>query len=78
MNTRYQLDKQQALALRAINENGILHAALEALKEKLTRDLINTEPHEKIKREEYYTQHQMVGKLKEVIQAAINDAGDFS
>lgn len=78
MNTRYQLDKSQAVALAAIDNTGILSAALEALKEKLIRDIAYTEPHEKIKREEYYTQHLMVGKLKEVIQAAINDAGELS
>ena len=78
MNTRYQtITREQAVALAAINENGILHAALEALKEKLMRDMVATQPLEKIKREEYYTQSQMVGKLKEVIQAAINDAGDI-
>ena len=78
MNTRYQtITREQAVALAAINENGILHAALEALKEKLMRDMVATQPLEKIIREEYYTQYQMVGKLKEVIQAAINDAGDI-
>lgn len=76
MNTRYQLNREQAVALAAINSNGILHAALEALKDKLMFDMVKTEPHESKKREEYYNQYNMVGKLKEVIQAAINDAGD--
>ncbi len=77
MNTRYQINKDQAAALAAINSSGILDAALEALKEKLIRELLATESHETKKREEYYTQHNMVGKLKEVIRAAINDAGDI-
>jgi hypothetical protein len=77
MNTRYQINKDQASALEALKANGILDAALEALKEKLIRDLVATESHETKKREEYYTQYNMVGKLKEVIQAAINDAGDI-
>lgn len=77
MNTRYQLNKEQAVALAAINSNGILHAALEALKDKLMFEIVKTEAHESKKREEYYNQYNMVGKLKEVIQAAINDAGDI-
>ena len=77
MHTSYQLNKEQAAALAAIDSNGILSAALEALKGKLMRDTFYTNPHEKIKREEYYMQYQMVDKLKEVIQAAINDSGDI-
>ena len=77
MNIRHQFNKEHAAALAALNLNGSLDAALEALKEKLMRDMVATQPLEKIKREEYYTQYQMVGKLKEVIQAAINDAGDI-
>ena len=77
MNIRHQFNKEHAAALAALNLNGSLDAALEALKEKLIRELLATESHETKKREEYYTQHNMVGKLKEVIRAAINDAGDI-
>lgn len=77
MNTRYQLNKDQAVALAVIDSNGILNAALEALKDKLMFEIVRTDSHESKKREEYYSQYNMVGKLKEVIQAAINDAGDI-
>lgn len=62
-------------ALAAVNTNGSLSAALEALKEKLSKEIVNTQPQEKIKREDLYTQYQLIGRLKEVIIAAINDAG---
>lgn len=78
MYTGYQLNKDQAAALAAFDNSGILSAALEALKGKLMNDTFYTQPHEKIKREEYYMQFQMVDKLKEVIQAAINDSGDLT
>ena len=61
-------------ALAAIDSNGSLSAALEALKEKLVRELLQTQPQESKKREDLYTQYQTLGKLKEVIKAAINDA----
>lgn len=78
MNTRYQISKEHASSLEAAFVNGSLDTALEALKDKLMRDMVATQPQEKIKREEYYTQFQMVGRLKEVIRAAINSAGDIS
>lgn len=61
-------------AFAAIDQNGSLSAALEALKERISKEMVNTLPPEKIKREDLYTQYQLVGKLKEVIKAAINDA----
>lgn len=78
MNTRYQFKREHADALSAINMNGSLNAALEALKDKLTREIMATESHESKKREEIYLKYKMVGELKEVIQAAINSAGDVS
>lgn len=73
-----KLTIDQALALDSINKSGILNSALEALKEKLMRGMVETLPQERNKREEYYTQYKMVNQLKEVIQAAINDAGDLN
>ncbi len=61
-------------ALAAIDSNGSLSAALEALKEKLSKEIVNTLPQEPKKREDLYTQYQLIGRLKEVIRAAINDA----
>lgn len=61
-------------ALAAIDTNGSLSAALEALKEKLSKEIVNTLPQESKKREDLYTQYQLIGRLKEVIKAAINDA----
>lgn len=61
-------------AFAAIDQNGSLSAALEALKERISKEMVNTLPPEKIKREDLYMQYQLVGKLKEVIKAAINDA----
>lgn len=78
MNTRQQFNKEHAAALAALNHNGILDAALEALKETLMRDIVLTEAHENKKREECYQKYKMVGSLKEVIKAAINNAGDSS
>lgn len=78
MNTRYQFNKEHADKLSALNLNGGLDAALEALKEKLMRDMMATESHESKKREDYYQKYRMVGDLKEVIKAAINSAGDLS
>lgn len=78
MNTRYQFKREHADSLSALNTNGTLDAALEALKEKLTREIMQTEPHESKKREECYMKYKMVGELKEVIRAAINSAGDLS
>ncbi|QWY14137.1 hypothetical protein vBEcoPHC25922_9 [Escherichia phage vB_EcoP_HC-25922] len=78
MNTRQQFNKEHAAALAALNHNGILDAALEALKETLMRDIVLTEAHENKKREECYQKYKMVGSLKEVIKAAINNAGDIS
>ena len=78
MNTRQQFNKEHAAALAALNHNGILDAALEALKETLMRDIVLTEAHENKKREECYQKYKMVGSLKEVIKAAINSAGDVS
>lgn len=63
-------------ALAAIDSNGSLSAALEALKEKISREIVITQPQEKIKREDLYTQYQLIGRLKEVIKAAINEAED--
>ncbi|WMX18952.1 hypothetical protein [Escherichia phage vB_EcoP_PAS59] len=78
MNTRQQFNKEHAAALAALNHNGILDAALEALKETLMKDIVLTEAHENKKREECYQKYKMVGSLKEVIKAAINNAGDNS
>ena len=76
MNTRQQFNKEHAAALAALNHNGILDAALEALKETLMRDIVLTDVHESKKREECYQKYKMVGSLKEVIKAAINSAGE--
>lgn len=61
-------------ALAAIDNNGSLSAALEALKEKVMRQIVHTESHEAKKREDLYTQYILIGKLKEVVKAAVNDA----
>lgn len=68
------MKQEHKAALAAIDSNGSLSAALEALKEKLVRELLQTQPQESKKREDLYTQYQTLGKLKEVIKAAINDA----
>ena len=78
MNIRQQFNKEHAAALAALNHNGILDAALEALKERLMTEIVQTEPHENKKREDCYQKYKMVGSLKEVIKAAINSAGDVS
>ena len=64
--------------MAALNLNGSLDAALEALKERLMAEIVQTEPHENKKREDCYQKYKMVGSLKEVIKAAINSAGDVS
>ena len=63
-------------ALASIDANGSLSAALEALKEKILRSSFITEPHEAKKREDYYLQYRLIGSLKEVIKAAINEVED--
>lgn len=68
------MKQEHKAALAAIDSNGSLSAALEALKEKLVRELLQTQPQESKKREDLYTQYQTLGKLKEVIKGAINDA----
>lgn len=78
MNIRQQFNKEHAAALAALNLNGSLDAALEALKERLMTEIVQTEPHENKKREDCYQKYKMVGSLKEVIKAAINSAGDVS
>ena len=78
MNIRHQFNKEHASALAALNLNGSLDAALEALKERLMTEIVQTEPHENKKREDCYQKYKMVGSLKEVIKAAINSAGDVS
>lgn len=70
------MNSEQKAALAAINSNGSLTAALEALKDKLGKQILLTESHESKKREEFYTQYKLIGALKEVIIGAINDAGD--
>ena len=52
MNTRHKFNEEHAAALAALNHNGILDAALEALKETLMRDIVLTDVHESKKREE--------------------------
>lgn len=78
MNIRHQFNKEHAASLAALNLNGSLDAALEALKERLMTEIVQTEPHENKKREDCYQKYKMVGSLKEVIKAAINSAGDVS
>ncbi len=78
MNIRHQFNKEHAATLAALNLNGSLDAALEALKERLMTEIVQTEPHENKKREDCYQKYKMVGSLKEVIKAAINSAGDVS
>lgn len=78
MNTRYQFNKEHAASLAALDHNGSLNAALEALKEVLMEEIVRTDTHEKQKREDLYQKYKMVGSLKEVIRAAINSAGDHS
>ncbi|AVZ45090.1 hypothetical protein PQC40_gp007 [Escherichia phage EP335] len=78
MNTQHQFNKEHAASLAALNLTGSLDAALEALKEKLMKEIVSTEPHENKKREDCYQKYKMVGSLKEVIKAAINSAGDVS
>lgn len=63
---------QQKAALAALDNSGILSAALEALKEKLIRDVMMTDVHEAKKREDCYTKYRLIGDLKEVIRAAAN------
>ncbi|MFW3388176.1 UNVERIFIED_CONTAM: hypothetical protein RF648_19500, partial [Kocuria sp. CPCC 205274] len=60
-------------ALAAFDKSGILSAALEALKERLIKDVMFTEPHETKKREDCYTKYRLIGDLKEVIRKAAND-----
>lgn len=67
------MEQKHKNALVAIDENGSLSAALEALKEKLLRSSFLTEPHEAKKREDLYLQYRLIGSLKEVIRAAINE-----
>lgn len=64
---------QEKAALAAIDKSGILSAALEALKERLIREVMFTEPHESKKREDCYTKYRLIGDLKEVIRKAAND-----
>lgn len=71
------MKQEHSAALAAANHNGSLDAALEALKDKLVRDVFFTEPHEARKREELYLQFRTIGTLKEVIQAAINTVEVF-
>lgn len=78
MNKEYKLKHEHKAALAAIDSNGSLSAALEALKDKLGKKILATEPQELKKREDFYTQYRMIGELKEVIKAAINDAGDVN
>lgn len=78
MYSRYQIDKDKAATLVALSQNGVLDAALEALKDKLLGEVFTTQEHEFKKREEYYVKYKLVDSLKEVIQAAINNAGDFN
>lgn len=59
-------------ALAALDKSGILSAALEALKERLIRDIMHTDVHESKKREDCYTKYRLIGDLKEVIRAAAN------
>jgi len=68
------LNREHKAAFAAIDQNGSLSAALEALKEKLSKEIVTTLPQESRKREDLYTQYQLIGRLKEVIRAAINDA----
>lgn len=70
------MNSDHKYALKALDENGILSAALDALKEKLIRASFNTDPHESKKREEYYLQYRLIGSLKEVVRQAVNDVGD--
>ena len=64
----------QQAALAALDNSGILSAALEALKDRLIRDIMYTEPHETKKREDCYTKYRLIGDLKEVIKRAANAA----
>lgn len=64
----------QQAALAALDKSGILSAALEALKERLIRDMMYTEPQETKKREDCYTKYRLIGDLKEVIRRAANTA----
>jgi hypothetical protein len=64
----------QQAALAALDNSGILSAALEALKERLIREIMRTDVHETKKREDCYMKYRLIGDLKEVIRAAINAA----
>lgn len=64
----------QQAALAALDNSGILSAALEALKERLIREIMRTDVHETKKREDCYTKYRLIGDLKEVIRVAINAA----
>ncbi|MCS5736971.1 hypothetical protein [Herbiconiux daphne] len=68
------LTPQQKAAIAALNNSGILSAALEALKERLIRDMMYTDVHESKKREDCYMKYRLIGDLKEVIVAATNDS----
>lgn len=68
------LTPSQKQALASLDNSGILSAALEALQNKLIRDVMFTEVHESKKREDCYTKYRLIGDLKEVIKDAINHA----
>lgn len=71
------MNHEHKMALAAINSNGSLDAALEALKERMGKEILRTDPHESKKREDCYTKYRMIADLKEVIRAAINEVGDL-
>lgn len=62
----------QKAALAAMDNSGILTAALEALRERLIKDIMYSDVHETKKREDCYTKFRLIGDLKEVIRAAVN------
>lgn len=66
------LTPSQQQALASLDNSGILSAALEALKEDLIRDIMHTDVHESKKREDCYMKYRLIGDLKKVIKAAIN------
>ena len=68
----------QKAALAAIDNSGILSAALEALKERLIKEIMYTEPNESEKREECYLKYKLIGDLKEVIKKAANDGIEYN
>lgn len=70
------MNSTQKAAIAALYENGSLSAALEALKERMGKQILMTEPHESKKREDYYTQYRLIGSLKEVFRQAMNDIED--